>query len=314
MYRRNKLLFHIMLFLVIALAVSAISCKKEEPQQPQQQKPEPTALVTFVLGKVTVTSPDGTSAALSVKDEIETGAVIETGAKSFANLQIADTGMIRVDEKSRLEMKDILSADNGTVLNLKTGSAFSRVIKKLDTKYRIETPTMVASVRGTEFLTIASDKKGQVLVKEGTVNVSTSSDTEGKPVTERKRAAVDDKGGIKLAFQNKLQELTLEKYALNPYIEGAEIKSAEEIQEIYKSLNPEEKKIDKKIEETKVMMLSPLDRLRKAGKPLVELFLKDGSQIIGAIEKTTETNIKLNTGESVIEIPKADIKRRVSTK
>jgi hypothetical protein len=311
MYRRNKLVILIMLFAVITLSIFAISCKKEAPQQ---AKPDPTALVTFVLGNVTVTRPDGSSAALNVKDEIKTGAAIETGVKSFVNLQIADAGLIRVDEKSRLEMNDILSADNGTVLDLKTGTVFSRVIKKLDRKYRINTPTMIAAVRGTEFLTIATDKKGQVFVKEGIVNVSTSSDTEGKEIIERKRVVVNEKGDIKLAFQNRLQELTVEKYALNPYIENAEIKSAEEIEEIYKSIKPEEKKIDKKIEEVKIMMLTPLDRLRKAGKPLVELFLKDGSEIIGSIEKTTESNISLNTGESIIEIPKTDIKRRVSTK
>ena len=102
----------------------------------------------------------------------------------------------------------------------------------------------------------------------------------------------------------------LEKYALHPYIEDVETKSAEEIEKSFEKVNSEEKKIN---EEINGLQESLLDKLRRQGKPLVRLYLKDGSQLIGSIEESTAENVNLNTGENIITIPKAEIKRRVPT-
>jgi sRNA-binding regulator protein Hfq len=70
----------------------------------------------------------------------------------------------------------------------------------------------------------------------------------------------------------------------------------------------QEKKIE---EEIHGLQDTLLDRLRKSGKPITKLYLKDGSEMIGVIEKSTENSVRLDTGESVIEIPKKDILRRM---
>ena len=315
MPRFHKFFFRLLFIPLVIITISTVSCKKEQPVEKQPVPEVKTAIVTFVLGDVKVTNPGETARDLVAHDRIKAGSVIETGEKSIATLQINEVGSILINEKTRLLLDKILSPEKGTELELKSGSVFSRVVKKTGNQYSVRTMTMLAAVRGTEFLTVADEGKWHVLVKSGTVNVSTSSDPEGKPVIEKKKADVDRKGRIKIIFQDRIQELTLEKLAVkSPYIEEVEKKTVEDIKDIFKKLESDEKRIEQKIEKIKENMLSPLDRLRKQGRPLVELFLKDGSQIIGSIEKTEDGKLKLNTGESIIDIPKADIKRRIPVK
>ena len=315
MFRINKGFCKSLSVVFVAVTVLTVSCKKEQSVVQQPVPEVKSAIVTFVLGDVKVSSQAEAARDLCVNDRIKPGSIIETGDKSIATLQINEVGSILINEKTMLIIDSILTPEKGTALDLKSGSVFSRIVKKTGNQYSVKTMTMLAAVRGTEFLTIADRDKWHVLVKAGTVNVSTDIDPEGKPVIEKKKADVDKKGSIKIGFQNRIQELTLEKLAVkSPYIEEVEKKTAEDIKDVFKKLEPEEKKIEQKIEKLKEMMLSPLDRLRKQGRPLVELFLKDGIQIIGAIEKTGDGKLKLNTGESIIDIPKDDIRRRIPVK
>lgn len=272
---------------------------------------EAKAVATLVVGEVTVTHAGKGPAALNAGDEIKAGAVVTTGKKSMATLQIDTVGIVRIAENSTLKMKTLYAAGRATELNLDSGTVFSKVMKKSGMEYQVKTPTLVASVRGTQFVVVARGKGDSVMVREGIVAVATPSEKKAREVTEKKRAAVNEEGRIEIAAQNRLEELILEKYALQPYIDGIETKKPEEVAKAFKEIGKEEERIDKQIEEIK---LSPLDRLRKQGKPLVKLFLKDGSQIISSIEETTADGVKLNTGESVIIIPKTDIRRRVPTK
>ena len=60
--------------------------------------------------------------------------------------------------------------------------------------------------------------------------------------------------------------------------------------------------------------LSPLDRLRKKGKTLSKIFLIGGEIMVGHIFWQDETNLKLNTGDAKLTIPKSDIKKRLNFK
>lgn len=290
-------------FVVIAATAMLSSCGKTAK--------EAKAVATLVVGEVTVTSAGKGPASLNAGDEIRAGDIVTTGRRSMATIQIDTVGIVRIVENSTLKMKTLYAAGRPTELNLDSGTVFSKIIKKSGMKYQVKTPTLVASVRGTQFVVVARGKGDSVMVREGIVAVSTPSEKKAREVTEKKRAAVNEEGRIEIAAQNRLEELILEKYALQPYIDGIEAKKPEEVAKAFKDIGKEEERIDKQIEEIK---LSPLDRLRKQGKPLVKLFLKDGSLIIGSIEETTADGVKLNTGESVITIPKADIRRRVPTK
>ncbi len=266
------------------------------------------AVATTVVGKVTVAYPGTDPVALNAGDEVTAGAVITTDAASAATIQLSEVGIVRISENSRLQMKALIAANGATELSLESGSVFSRVIKKPGMEYRVQAPTLVASVRGTEFMVVAEGIYGGVLVREGTVAVATPADKTEQPVTVKKRAAVSAEGKVVVIPQHRFEELVLEKHALQPYIENLETKKPEEIQKVFKKVEIEERKIDNAIAELK---LTAREKLKKEGKPLVKLFLKDGSQIVGSVEEVNEKELKLNTGEGVIDIPKGDIRRRV---
>ncbi len=305
---KNNLSVFVILIFVFLSAVT-VSCGDNKGKITSTE-----AVVTFVAGDVKVTYPGKSKAALHVNDVIVDGAVIETGSKSVATVQINKIGLVRVAENSVLNASQIFSPDKGTSLNLESGAVFSKIIKNKDIKYRVTTKTLVASVRGTEFLTVASDKGGKILVRNGVVAVSGSDLKKEEKITADTNALVDEAGSVKVVKQTRVENLVLEKYSLQPYIENVEKGDNSKINEKFREIEPKEIELQKKIEKTEMMELSPLDRLRKMGKPIVKLFVRDGSQLMGNIEKTTDKEIFLNTGESVITIPKGDIKRRIPVK
>ncbi|TAL31033.1 MAG: hypothetical protein EPN93_18595 [Spirochaetes bacterium] len=285
--------------LTVLSMMNVVQCSKSR---------EARAVTTLVTGQVSVTYDGRKPIALNVGDEVRRGAVVTTEAMSSATIQLNEVGIVRIAENSRLELKSIIAENGATELKLESGAIFSRVLKRPGTEYRVQTPTLVASVRGTEFMVTSDWSRGGVFVREGTVAVSTPVDKTEKPVTVKKRAAVGSDGRAVVVPQVRVEELILEKHALQPYIENIETKKPAEIEKVFKKIEVEERAIDQKIEDIK---LTALQKLKKQGKPLVRLFLRDGSQIIGSVEETTAAGLKLDTGESVIEIPKGDIRRRV---
>jgi len=272
------------------------------------------AVVTFVTGKATVSYGGSAKKPLKVREELAKGAVIKTSSKSLVTVQINTVGVVRIAENSTLKFDDLYSEKTGTALKLEGGEVFSKIIKNKNRKYKVYTNTLVASVRGTEFLTVAGRKGGKVLVRNGVVAVASDKGKAEEKVTADMNALVSGKGNVKVISQRRVEKLVLEKYSLHPYVKNAEKLSDKELADKFKVVEPREIEIDKKIEKAEVMELSPLDRLREMGKPLVKIYVKDGSQLMGAVEETTEKEIRLNTGESVISIPKSDIRRRIPVK
>jgi hypothetical protein len=288
-----------LVFLVVVCMTAAVSCGRTTAAK---------TTATFVTGKVMVACAGKDQVPLNVGDEIKNGDIVTTDAMSTATIQLEEVGIVRIAENSRLEMKSLIAENGATELKLENGSVFSRVLKKPGREFRVQTPTLVASVRGTEFMVVADWTRGSVLVREGTVAVATPSDKTEKPVTVKSRAGISADGHVVVAPQYRVEELILEKHALQPYIENIETKKPAEIEKVFKKIEVEERKIDQQLED---MRLTARQKLKKQGKPLFKLFLKDGSQIVGSIEETTEKALKLDTGENVIEIPKGDIRRRV---
>ncbi|MEQ9366306.1 MAG: FecR family protein, partial [Leptospirales bacterium] len=123
------------------------------------------------------------------------GDSVRTGANSRVDLQFPAGLVMRLgaDSQVKLSRGKILGGDNfGRVLmDLKEGRLMTRK-QKLNAKSRvvIRTPTLIASVRGTEFLIKQDRASGEVLVQEGTVVVNgpgapTTRDIEDPPTPER---------------------------------------------------------------------------------------------------------------------------------
>ncbi|MCB1322770.1 MAG: FecR domain-containing protein [Leptospiraceae bacterium] len=101
------------------------------------------------------------------------GASIQTGNESYVDLQFQTRVSLRVGPNSKLKLREskIVLRDNESrvLLDLQSGRLFSRS-DRLESNSRIvvRTPTVVAAVRGTEFLIIEEDQS-ELMVNGGAV-------------------------------------------------------------------------------------------------------------------------------------------------
>ncbi|HOZ00366.1 MAG TPA: FecR family protein [Candidatus Syntrophosphaera sp.] len=99
---------------------------------------------------------------------------VKTGSEAFAAIKYLDGGaIVKVFPSSIIKLaakKQGKTLDKNTSLN--QGSLYSKVNNKIKGNYQVETPTTVASVKGTGFLTkYTEDRKTIVIVLEGVVEV-----------------------------------------------------------------------------------------------------------------------------------------------
>ncbi len=139
-----------------------------------------SATLTDFLGDVSVQKPEE-EVWLPVEKNmpLEEGDLLRTGSGAFAEILIDDGSLLKVEENTEIAL-DELSADSETkriesTIFLKIGRLLSNIVRFTypGSRFDIETPTMVAGVRGTEFVVETADsEKTDVGVFEGEVAVT----------------------------------------------------------------------------------------------------------------------------------------------
>ena len=176
------------LVIVIFLILLSAGCGKKEAPVQQAEENNFFFKVQFALGDVKISGAAGEKAA-SQGDELKAGDIIITGKKAVADLIFGESGVVRINENSRVTITSIADkSNNNTEMNMDNGKVFLTLAKLKGTGFKVKTPTAVASVRGTSF-TVLSDKKGSKLsVVKGTVAVNPVKDGN---VIEDKTVAVE---------------------------------------------------------------------------------------------------------------------------
>ena len=111
--------------------------------------------VKFIKGDVKVFNGQGISKA-NLGQKLFTTDRIFTAEKSSAELVVQDKGVIKLGEKSSLQISILVNEEGSLNANLKmnSGSVLTAVQKlKSNDKVNMQTPTAVAGVRGTAFVT-----------------------------------------------------------------------------------------------------------------------------------------------------------------
>ncbi len=110
-----------------------------------------------VTGDVTVTRA-GKTLKPKVKDKVETLDLIQTGKNSNARVVLTDATAMALGPNTKLEMKqfDIQGKKTTGLFSVPTGLVQTNVVKALGpgSKFEIQTPTAIAGVRGTAWLTV----------------------------------------------------------------------------------------------------------------------------------------------------------------
>jgi len=168
------------------------------------------ALLSTAKGKV-----DLTRAAKAIKfktgDLLQHNDIIRTGGESFSAFKYVDgSSTVKVFSNS---VAHVLANSSGKSLvkkvEIKKGSVFSKVKPKSGT-FMVQTPTTVASVKGTAFLTkLTEAKQSMFVVTEGEVLLKILDDNEAKNVPAGKTAIVEADGRyiIRLSTPEDLSEI-----------------------------------------------------------------------------------------------------------
>lgn len=271
-----------------------------------------TAEVVFVIGDVTVSHESTAFKPLTQGSKIEQNDMIKTGSKASAVLKVNTVGSVRVLENSEFRFTS-LAVNGSNELLINKGGVYSRISKlEKGTSYKVKTPTCVAAVRGTQFLVSYSETTpSEVQVLDGKVAVTSSEAPEKEEIAEKEQS-VEVKGkNLDKHTISKVEKLILEKCALYDDLDSSDKNYDSKFLELQKK----EKALDEQILKlTASEKINPLDRLRKAGKPLTMLHLRDGSQLAGSVVSANEKSLSFDTGDGVIKVPTAEILRRVMIK
>lgn len=149
------------------------------------------------IGKVAIIKGEATLAfeknerKAKIGNAVSEGDVITTQAGAYLKVVMQDRNILVVPENSKLSIDEYITAKNkkSVVMSVEYGSA-RHVLKqkyvKKNEKYEVRTPTTVAGVRGTDFLTIFKKDAGESVLctLEGKVSFYLSKDDVGdqKPV------------------------------------------------------------------------------------------------------------------------------------
>lgn len=133
------------------------------------------ALVIFKKGNTFLIKEDK-KIPITINSIVSENDVIKTEKDSYVNLQLGNGVIIRVGSNSQIHFKSILRGDKEEIysMNLNEGEVLTKVEKQKDKtiKLDIQSPTAIASVRGTEFYVETDQNQSKIAVNEGKVEVS----------------------------------------------------------------------------------------------------------------------------------------------
>jgi hypothetical protein len=141
---------------------------------------EATGTFMVVKGDVQVTSKAGTTQKAKIGMKVQESDIIASGADSRAKIVMSDKNVINISPDTKLELEKYVydpNSDNKQVsLNVLQGKVRATVEQKYDgekNKFHVKTPSAVAGVRGTDFLTSfsASNRETKIVTFEGKVAV-----------------------------------------------------------------------------------------------------------------------------------------------
>ncbi len=167
--------------------------------------------IKTVIGKAEVRSVNGQWRPVRVNAPIKEGWDIRTYVESSVEIEFSTGTLLRIGEKSAFNLSRAFEDGEQTKSHVKiyTGKVWGNVKRLVgkNSSFDFETPTAVASIRGTR-LGIAVSKKGTLVdVYEGAVSVKRKGEGKGVLVKTRNRAVVaKDKEEVTLLSFKKVAE------------------------------------------------------------------------------------------------------------
>lgn len=133
------------------------------------------ALITFLSGEVYVSRDSGEWKEAVIGESLKQGDSLRVDEDSYCEVQFGNTATIRIQQNTEVRLKDILLQMRLTKVKVAlTAGAVLCKVRKLskNDRFKIQTPSVICGVRGTQFVVRFSRSKGTVVaVKRGRVAV-----------------------------------------------------------------------------------------------------------------------------------------------
>jgi hypothetical protein len=159
-------------FVILGIILFGFSCQKDSKvsvQTPTEQTEEArTAVIAFIKGEVVVLR-EGTQSKPTLGDPLLATDTIVTGANGSVEILLGDDGVLKLSKNTSLQLTSAL-ADHGQERKTEVTMQYGKLVTVLNKErknetFNVITPTSIAGVRGTSFLTSVespSSNKGGV--------------------------------------------------------------------------------------------------------------------------------------------------------
>lgn len=248
------------------------------------------AAVVFVKGDAKVVRES--ESPIHIGDILTEGDRIVTGPGGSVDIGLTDSSMIRIKEKSSLMLKGMRETDASQVkLSLLSGRILNLVEKeKKNANFVVDTPTVVAAVRGTSFEVAVTPEESSVFVSDGAVEVT--------PLVNDEAEKVLNVGGLVIVTVQKATYYEDTDRAKN---------SLPEYTDMRKNLNA----LDKEVMETTRGLKTAKTEAELSeiyDKSIEQIILKDGRELRGVVVSQKKGKLIVQTlkgsyilDESVVE-------------
>lgn len=278
---------HLSTFAALTMVLLILSCAKEQDVKSR---------VISYLGTVNITRGAEAQRPVVLGEELKEGDRIVTGRASFVVFSTGAAAVARIQPESDVVLTSIADMSN-IDLGLDKGSVLSRVNKLAKgAGYRVTTPTVVASVRGTLFSVNTDEGTGTVAVKNGTVRVAVKNS--GKSMDVNRGAAVLFTGDLAERPIEDAESIILENMESLPGDLGTG--TGEDAEVLNRQIIEKDREINRKLEDKGVP--GTLEDIKARYERIDEVTLYSGRVIRGIIMERG-VNLRMLTPSGYINIP-----------
>lgn len=262
--------------------------------------PAKTAIISFI-GTVEITRGAEAARPVVLGEELKQGDIIKTGQSSFLVFNIGETATARIQADTSVTLSNITDMANIDI-NLTKGGVLNKVNKLAKGgTYKISTPTVVASVRGTVFSANVDEGTNTVAVKNGTVDVTLKEKNESLSLKDGKTAVI--KETIVERPIDTVEDIVLENMSTLPI--EINVDDREKSDQLNQQIIEKDKEINKKIEGK--LIPKTLAEIKEKYERIDEVLLYSGKTIKGVIIERG-SYYKILTTSGYINIPAKQVR------
>lgn len=184
-------------FKLLIILIASFQLFAGEPQQPGDS---PVAIVMKTIKEVSFKKDKANWVEAKAGIPLATNDEIKTGDKSLALIKFTDNSILRVRENSSLKIyADKKQGDLSKNTYIDKGKVGFNVTKQQNEEFKFTTPTMVASIRGTDgYFDVGEDGNTLLVCNEGQIEVqATQGEKQSGTVSGGNFVQVNENGSIK---------------------------------------------------------------------------------------------------------------------